>query len=95
MSFIGLASLSDNIASFCKPSSIFIGLIKPQFECHKEETINGVVNDETIRKRTIEEVKSAYSASGFTIKDVCESPIKGPAGNIEYLMYAEFKQKNL
>lgn len=88
VSFISLASLSDKVASFSKPETIFIGLIKPQFECKKHENIDGVVIDESVRMRTIEEVKSAFKQSGFKIIADAESPIKGPAGNTEYLLYA-------
>lgn len=93
VSFISLALLSNKIASFCKPSSVFVGLIKPQFECKKDETVNGVAVDDNVRQRTIEEVSSSYKSCGFLIKDICESPIKGPAGNTEYLMYSVFEQQ--
>lgn len=86
VSFISLASLSKKIASFCTKNSIFIGLIKPQFECKKGETKNGIVVDEEIRKRCINEVCDAFKDSGFEIKDVIESPIKGQHGNKEFLM---------
>ena len=87
VSFISLASISNVVASMCEKGSIFIGLIKPQFECKKGESEGGVVTDESIRQRTINEVVDAYKAQGFIEPKIKQSPIKGPAGNIEYLIY--------
>lgn len=71
----------------CKAGSVFVGLIKPQFECRRGETVNGVVEDESIRLRCIEEVKVAYSKAGFVNAKIKQSPITGPAGNVEFLIY--------
>ena len=50
LSFIGLASLAPVFARLCKSGSVFIGLVKPQFESRHEETDErGVVQDETVR----------------------------------------------
>ena len=88
VSFISLASISEVVSSMCKAGSVFVGLIKPQFECRKGETVNGVVEDEAVRLRCIDEVKSAYNEAGFSGAKIKQSPITGPAGNIEYLIYA-------
>lgn len=87
VSFISLASISEVVSSMCKTGSVFVGLIKPQFECRRGETVNGVVKVEEIRLRCIEEVKAAYAQAGFTDAKIKQSPITGPAGNIEYLIY--------
>ena len=58
-----------------------------------EESIsaNGyVVRDEAVRLRTVEEVRIALETSGFAVRGTVESPIKGPEGNVEYLIYAVF-----
>jgi len=70
--------------------SVFIGLIKPQFESQPGETNHGVVESEEVRQRTISEVRTALELSGFCVTGVVESPIKGPEGNIEYLVRAEY-----
>lgn len=70
--------------------TVFIGLIKPQFESHHEETDRGVVRDEAVRLRTIDEVKAALENEGFKIDGVVESAIKGPKGNVEYLVRAVY-----
>lgn len=87
VSFISLASIADVVSSMCKEGSIFVGLIKPQFECRKGETVNGVVEDEAIRLRCIDEVKAAYSKAGFVNAKIKQSSITGPAGNVEFLIY--------
>lgn len=74
----------------CAPT-VFIGLIKPQFESHHEETDRGVVRDEAVRLRTIDEVKAALESEGFVIDGVVESAIKGPKGNVEYLVRAVYR----
>ena len=69
---------------------MFIGLVKPQFESAHDETDHGVVRDEAVRLRTVEEVKDALTAQGFRVTGTATSPITGPEGNVEYLVRAEF-----
>lgn len=103
LSFIGLAQLapvfaalgyhSDSAPSFDSSyhrltSSVFIGLIKPQFESRHEETDHGVVRDQAVRDRVIDEVTESLVQAGFLVDGVVESSIRGPEGNIEYLVRA-------
>ncbi len=88
VSFIGLATLAPLFPRFSRPGTIFIGLVKPQFESAHDETDRGVVRDEAVRLRTVEEVKAALTAAGFKVTGVTESPITGPEGNVEYLVRA-------
>ena len=94
LSFIGLASLAPVFAMLCKSGSVFIGLVKPQFESRHEETDErGVVQDEAVRVRTVEEVATALAAVGFRVDGATESPITGKqSGNVEYLIRAVFAQ---
>ncbi|MFR5828277.1 MAG: SAM-dependent methyltransferase [Adlercreutzia equolifaciens] len=94
VSFIGLAALAPLFPRFSRPGTIFIGLVKPQFESAHDETDRGVVRDEAVRLRTVEEVKAALAAAGFTATGVVESPITGPEGNVEYLVRAVFRNKS-
>lgn len=91
LSFIGLAQLANTFAALGKQGSIFIGLIKPQFESRHEETERGVVVDEAVRLRVVNEVTQALTEAGFDVDGVVESSIKGPEGNIEYLVRAVLK----
>ena len=92
LSFIGLASLTSVFASLCTCGSVFIGLVKPQFESRRGETDErGVVTDEDVRLRVVVEVEEALEAVGFTVDGVVESPIRGKqSGNVEYLVRATF-----
>lgn len=88
VSFIGLAQLAPIFAELCGDAGIFIGLIKPQFESRHDETEHGVVVREDVRERVISEVKNAFSDVGFIVDGVVRSSLKGPEGNIEYLIKA-------
>ncbi len=90
VSFIGLAALAPVFPKLSEPGTIFIGLVKPQFESRHDETDRGVVRDEAVRERTVREVREALESQGFRVTDVVESLIKGPKGNIEYLIRAIF-----
>lgn len=89
LSFIGVAGLADVFAALGQPGSVFIGLIKPQFESRHEETDRGVVTDQAVRERVIDEVVAALRSAGFVIDGVVESSITGrKRGNTEYLVRA-------
>lgn len=90
LSFIGLAQLAPVFARFTQPGSVFIGLIKPQFESRMGEADRGVVYDEEVRERVVGEVEEALRKAGFAPTGFVRSPLKGPAGNIEYLIRAEY-----
>ena len=93
LSFIGLASLASVFARLCASGSVFIGLVKPQFESHAGETDErGLVTDESVRTRVVDEVKAALADAGFMVTGVEKSPIKGKqSGNVEYLVRAVLK----
>ena len=91
VSFIGLAALAPVFPRFSRAGTVFIGLVKPQFESAHDETDRGVVRDEAVRLRTVEEVKEALATVGFTVTGVAESPITGPEGNVEYLVRAVYR----
>lgn len=91
LSFIGLARLAPVFACLCQPGSVFIGLVKPQFESRHDETEKGVVADPAVRARTVAEVEGALQEAGFCVDGVVESSIIGKrSGNIEYLVRAVF-----
>ena len=68
-----------------------MSLIKPQFEAEREQVgKGGVVRDPDVHDQVIEKVKAFGTEElGFKWLGVCTSPIKGPAGNIEFLAYWE------
>ena len=64
-----------------------VALVKPQFEAGREHVgKGGVVRDEEARRGAIDKVVSWARREGFTASDTVESPITGPAGNVEYLL---------
>ena len=97
VSFIGLAVLAPAFARLSRPASdgasasVFLGLVKPQFESRHDETDHGIVRDEAVRARTVEEVRCALKSEGFEVTGTIESPIKGAEGNVEYLVRAVFQ----
>lgn len=97
VSFIGLAVLVPAFARLSRPASdgasasVFLGLVKPQFESRHDETDHGIVRDEAVRARTVEEVRCALEREGFEVTGTIESPIKGAEGNVEYLVRAVFQ----
>ena len=90
VSFISLAGLAPAFAGLSALGTVFVGLVKPQFESAHDETDRGVVRDEAVRLRCVEEVRAALTAVGFAVRGTVESPITGPDGNIEYLVCAVF-----
>ena len=91
LSFIGLAQLAPVFARLAHEGSVFLGLVKPQFESRPGETEGGVVRDEAVRERVVGEVRAALEAAGFQTTGVVESPITGPEGNVEYLVRAVYE----
>ena len=65
-----------------------VALIKPQFEAGREKVgKKGVVRDINVHKEVISNVFSFTRELGFKVVELDYSPIKGPGGNIEYLMH--------
>lgn len=88
-SFISLAKVLAVPMGFAAPSARLMALIKPQFEAGRDEVgKGGVVRDPTIHARVCDEVRGWIEASGWTVEGITESPIKGPEGNIEFLIAA-------
>ena len=95
VSFIGLATLAPVIEKFCYDEknanrTDLLALVKPEFEAARGENEGGLVEDENVRQRTVEEVKEALTQCNFAVLNVIESPIKGKKkGNTEFLIHAK------
>ena len=89
LSFISLTKVLGNLKTLLAPDfHEMICLIKPQFEAGKEKVEKGgVVRDKTTHKEVIENVINCATELNYSIKGLTYSSIKGPAGNIEYLIW--------
>ena len=88
VAFISLDKILPAVHKILKADGFVIALIKPQFEAGKENIgKKGVVKDPEIHETVINNVISFAKAEGFGIAGLDFSPIKGPEGNIEYLLY--------
>lgn len=90
VSFISLTKVLLPIRNYLKEDGEIVALIKPQFEAGREKVgKKGVVREPETHLEVIEKV-TAYAVSiGFNVKALEFSPIKGPEGNIEYLVHLQ------
>lgn len=88
VSFISLTHILPVAYKLLSDEGSMVCLIKPQFEAGKEH-INkkGVVKDKKIHVKVLREILQFTEDTGFFVRNLTYSPIKGPEGNIEYLMY--------
>ncbi len=88
VSFISLKLVLPVAKELVKKNGEIIFLIKPQFEAGKEKVgKKGVIRDKNVHREVINDILKFSNELGLTIKGLTYSPIKGPAGNIEFLAY--------
>jgi 23S rRNA (cytidine1920-2'-O)/16S rRNA (cytidine1409-2'-O)-methyltransferase len=88
-SFISLAKVLDTALGFARPGGRLIALIKPQFEAERDEVgKGGVVRDPAVHERVCARVAEWLGARGWRVTGMTPSPIKGPEGNVEFLIAA-------
>ena len=88
VSFISLTKVLTPVRELLKEDGEVVCLVKPQFEAGREKVgKKGVVRDKSVHKDVIREVIAYASANGYRILDLDFSPVKGPEGNIEYLLH--------
>lgn len=88
VSFISLKKIIPPAIKILKDNGTIMMLIKPQFEAGRDKVEkNGVVRDKTIHADVIKDVVSFCISQNLTCLGLDYSPIKGPAGNIEFLLY--------
>ena len=91
-SFISILKLLVPIAGWVKPDGCIVALIKPQFEVGKREAARGkgVITDPQVQERVVQEIRSFVAAEPLLQWcDCIESPLRGPAGNKEFLAFIE------
>ena len=88
VSFISLSLILPVAYELLDEKSEVVALIKPQFEAGKEKVgKKGVVRDPAVHEEVIRKVLVMSKETGFQVRGLTFSPIRGPEGNIEYLLY--------
>lgn len=88
--FISLELVLPAVRPLLKENGTAVCLIKPQFEAGKGKVgKNGVVKDKAVHAEVIEKIYDFCLNNGFSVLGLDYSPIKGPEGNIEYLIYLQ------
>ena len=94
VSFISLTKVLEPIRDYLTEDGEIVALIKPQFEAGREKVgKKGVVREKSTHHEVIEKVTSYAASIGFYILEIEFSPIKGPEGNIEYLVHLKKTQE--
>ncbi|MRM87414.1 TlyA family RNA methyltransferase [Faecalicatena contorta] len=88
VSFISLTKVLEPIRGYLRSDGEIVALIKPQFEAGREKVgKKGVVREKSTHHEVIEKVAQYANTIGFEVLNIDFSPIKGPEGNIEYLIH--------
>ncbi len=88
VSFISLMKVLPPVKELLTENGEIVCLIKPQFEAGREKVgKKGVVRDKAVHVEVVEMIVDFARQMGFVTLDLSFSPIKGPEGNIEYLLY--------
>lgn len=90
VSFISLTKILPPARELLREQGEMVCLIKPQFEAGREKVgKKGVVRDKNVHAEVVRRIVDYADEVGFAVKGLTYSPIKGPEGNIEYLMWLE------
>jgi 23S rRNA (cytidine1920-2'-O)/16S rRNA (cytidine1409-2'-O)-methyltransferase len=88
VSFISLGLILPAAVGWLRPDGQVVALIKPQFEAGRREVgKGGVVRDPEVHRRVLERVLGIAAGLGLGLRDLMPSPLRGPAGNVEFLAW--------
>lgn len=89
-SFISLTKVLPAALALAKPQAQLVTLIKPQFEVGKVEVSRGkgVIRDAALHSQVCNDISAWVTGLGWKIVGITKSPITGPKGNVEFLLYA-------
>jgi 23S rRNA (cytidine1920-2'-O)/16S rRNA (cytidine1409-2'-O)-methyltransferase len=88
VSFISLRLVLPALVPLLKPVGQIIALAKPQFEAGRRQVgKGGVVRDPAVHRAVLHDLLTWASANGLQVQGVVTSPLRGPAGNIEFLVH--------
>jgi len=89
VSFISLTQVLPAVLPRLRPGGLLIALIKPQFEVGRSKVAKGgVVKDPSAREGAVQQIAAFLSGQGLELLGRVDSPIAGPAGNVEVLVAA-------
>jgi 23S rRNA (cytidine1920-2'-O)/16S rRNA (cytidine1409-2'-O)-methyltransferase len=89
-SFISLRTIVARALGYLRPGGTIVGLVKPQFEAGRERLGGGgVVRDAVVHRAVLGELRDAIVTLGAVVVDACVSPLRGPAGNVEFFFRIE------
>jgi 23S rRNA (cytidine1920-2'-O)/16S rRNA (cytidine1409-2'-O)-methyltransferase len=87
VSFISLRHILPVVPPLLRTPADVVALVKPQFEAGRSEVGKGVVHDEEVRARVLDEIAAAAAGVGLTPVASTPSPITGQKGNVEFLLH--------
>ncbi|AHM56500.1 hemolysin A [Peptoclostridium acidaminophilum DSM 3953] len=88
VSFISLKLVLPVVRQLLADDGHIVALVKPQFEAGREKVgKKGVVRDRNVHREVVSEISGFAQREGFDVLGIDYSPVKGPEGNIEYLLY--------
>ncbi|MEV4895025.1 TlyA family RNA methyltransferase [Nonomuraea sp. NPDC055795] len=88
LSFISLRLVLPALAAVAAPAADFVMLVKPQFEVGKERVgAGGVVREPALRAQAVRDAAAKAQDIGLAVRGVTASPLPGPSGNVEYLLW--------
>jgi 23S rRNA (cytidine1920-2'-O)/16S rRNA (cytidine1409-2'-O)-methyltransferase len=87
-SFISVRTIVARAAAYLRPGGSIVALVKPQFEAGRERIGGGgVVRDAAVHRAILGEVRDALTPLGLITVDAAISPLRGPAGNVEFFYH--------
>lgn len=90
VSFISLKLVLPQVLAFLRPGGAILALVKPQFEVGRGQVgKGGVVREPRLQLQAVAEIQSFAQGLGLTVVGVMPSPILGPKGNQEYLLWLQ------
>ncbi len=96
VAFISLKLVLPVAYALMREGAEMVALIKPQFEAGRENVgKKGVVRDINVHKDVVKMITDFAQQMGFKVKGLDFSPIRGPEGNIEYLMYVSKEETEI
>ena len=94
VSFISLTKILLPARNLLKPGGEMVCLIKPQFEAGREKVgKKGVVREPAVHEEVIRRIVDFADLAGFAVLDLDYSPVRGPEGNIEYLLHLKKEEE--